>query len=52
MDFMDRNLLGKNLVYHELLYWTIRYGPLGAVIVGATVLFVYLGRRKLARPTK
>jgi cephalosporin-C deacetylase-like acetyl esterase len=52
MDFMDRNLLGKTLVYHELLYWTIRYGPLVAVIIGATVLSVCLVRRKLARPTK
>ena len=49
LDFMDRNLLGKSLVYHELLYWTVRYAPLAVAIVGAAALFVYLGRRRLSR---
>ena len=49
LDFMDRNLLGKSLVYHELLYWTARYAPLAVVIVGAIILFVYLGIRSLRR---
>jgi len=49
LDFMDRNLLGKSLVYHELLYWTVRYAPLAVVIVAALVLFAYLGIKSLRK---
>ncbi len=49
LDFMDRNLLGKSLVYHELLYWTIRYAPLAAIVGAAVALLAYFGKRALSR---
>jgi len=49
LDFMDRNLLGKNFVYHELQYWTIRYGPLAVIVAGTIVFLIYLRKRSLKR---
>ncbi|MEM2248937.1 MAG: alpha/beta fold hydrolase [Candidatus Bathyarchaeia archaeon] len=47
LDFMDRNLLGKTFTYHEILYWTIKLGPLIGILSGIVIIGIYALRKRL-----
>jgi len=46
LDFMDRHLWGKTLVTHEVMHWTLRYGPPVGVVAAFVVSAGYLISRK------
>ncbi|MEM2341083.1 MAG: alpha/beta fold hydrolase [Candidatus Bathyarchaeia archaeon] len=49
LDFMDRNLLGKTFTYHEILYWTVRLGPLISILAGMAIIGIYAFRKRLRK---
>lgn len=47
LDFMERNLLGRSLSFHEVKYWAIKYAPFIAILIATFAIAVYIGRGAL-----
>lgn len=43
LDFMDRELLGKKLVFHETKYWFSRYATSILIAIGGILLVTSIG---------
>lgn len=46
LDFMDRELKGNSLVFHEVKYWSVKYILPVSIVGAAAVALAYLIKRK------